>query len=87
MKDILSRFSWDAIRFDGQIVACAAVIWLLVVGCAISSVLNQPFNKQQRVFWITLILVFPLVGLLIYLPFSVRPENYPQLFIWRKKSY
>ncbi len=62
------------------VILCTLFLWLVVVGCAISSVFAQPIDRKQRIFWIALILGLPLVGLLAYLPFSVRRANHPMLF-------
>lgn len=71
MKDLLSRFSFDTLKLNGQTWACAIVLWMVVLGCTLSSINSQPFNRQQRIFWIVVVLCFPLVGLFCYLPFCV----------------
>jgi len=86
MQELSSHFSWDAIKFDYQILACCILIWLAVVACAISSVVKQAFSWRQKTVWIGLILVVPVVGLLAYLPFSVRWENHSEWFGWRPKK-
>lgn len=85
MREILSRFSWDAIKFDDQVLACMVVIWGVVLMCAVSSIRSQNFGKIQRAFWLTLVIFVPLVGLLFYLPFSFRAANYPEFFFWRRQ--
>lgn len=85
MSDVLYRFSFNAVKLDGQLGACVLTIWLLVLGCTVSSILNQPFSKKQRTFWLLVVICVPLIGLLWYLPFSIRKENYPGLFNTRKK--
>lgn len=53
------------------------MIWLLVLGCTISSILGLPLSRWQRVFWISVVVCVPGLGLLIYLPFSFRSESHP----------
>lgn len=84
MREILSRFSWDAIKFNEQVLACMIVVWGAVLLCAMSSIRGQPFSKAQRAFWMALVICLPLLGLLFYLPFSFRASNYPEFFFWRR---
>ena len=83
MKELLSRFSWEAIKFDGQVLACLVVIWLVVVGCAISSIYKQNFNVAHRRFWIALVTLVPVGGVRCYLPVCFDADKYPELFFWR----
>ena len=71
MRELLNRFSIDAIKINGQTITCALVIWVAVLGCALASINSQPFNQRQRLFWIVFVLCVPLVGLLCYLPCCV----------------
>jgi len=84
MREILSRFSWDAIKFNEQVLACMLVVWGAVLLCAVSSIRSQPFGKGQRAFWLFMVICVPLLGLLFYLPFSFRAANYPEFFFWRR---
>jgi hypothetical protein len=84
MKDLLNRFSWDSIKFNNEILVCLIVIWIAVLWCTISSISGQAFNRRQRLFWIGFIIGVPLIGVLAYLPFSFRAEDYPNVFFWRK---
>jgi hypothetical protein len=86
MSDLLNRFSLDAVKWNSQIAACLLLIWVVVLASAISSVASQPFTKKQRLFWILLILGLPVLGLLVYLPFSVAENKYPLLFSFKKKN-
>ena len=79
MSELLSRFSFDAVKFDNQLLFFLVIIWVMVLACAVHSVMSQPFNKRQRWFWILLIVCLPGVGLLSYLPFALtkdRPAAY-----------
>ena len=83
MSDIFSRFSLHAAKFSGQVWLCLAFIWLVVAGCAITSIQAQPFSARQRKFWISAVVFIPLLGVLAYLPFSFRREQLAQLFFIR----
>ncbi len=86
MQDFLSKFSLDAIKFDYQILVCLILIWLAVLGCAISSVMKQPIARRQKLIWIGVIVGIPLAGLFVYLPFSVRLDGHSQLWDWKPKK-
>lgn len=84
MREILSRFSWDAIKFNDQVLACMLVVWAAVLICSVSSIRSQGFGKGQKAFWMAVIICLPLLGLLLYLPFSFKAVNYPEFFFWRR---
>lgn len=86
MSSILDRFSLDAIKFDYQVLVGLVIIWLFTIGCALHSVHTQGFSRQRRVIWSLIIICLPVIGILLYLPFSFRLEHYPDLFIWKKPS-
>ena len=77
MSEILSRFSLEAAKFNGQIFACLVLIWVALVTCAIVSINSQSFSGRRRWIWIWIVVGIPLFGLLAYLPFSVRREDLP----------
>src|SRR5882762_2277957 len=81
MSEILSRFSLEAAKFNGQILACLLLIWAALVTCAIVSINSQNFSERRRWIWIWIVIGIPLLGLLAYLPFSVRREDLPHLFL------
>ncbi len=83
MSEILNRFSLDAAKFNGQIFACLAIIWAAIVGMSILSINSQRLSERQRRFWIALVVCVPLFGVLAYLPFSVRREDLPQMFLMK----
>lgn len=86
MSELLSRFSVDAAKFNAQIGFFIALVWLVVIGCAISSIAGQqPFSKKQKVFWTVVVAALPVVGIILYLPFALRRENYPGLFNVKNK--
>lgn len=63
---------------------CVAVIWFLVVTCALTSVWGRASGRGSKTLWTALIVGVPLVGLAAYLPFSLREELFPLLGFWRK---
>ena len=83
MSDLLNRLSFDAVKFNNQVLACLVVIWVVVLGCAVHSIVSQPFNRQQRWFWILLVIFLPGIGLLSYLPFAMTKER-PSAYFKRK---
>lgn len=86
MRESLNRFSLDAVKFNDQMMICLVAIWLVVIGTAISSVYSQPFSKKQRLFWTFLIVCLPIVGLLVYLPFSMPEGRQSALMSFIKKK-
>lgn len=85
MTDIFNRFSLHAAKFSGQVWLCLAVIWLVVLACAITSIHAQSFSARQQRFWISMVIFIPLLGVLAYLPFSFRREQLAQLFFIRSQ--
>lgn len=83
--EFLSRFSFDSPKFGTQVMACIAIIWLAVLFCALTSINSQPWTRRQRIFWIVIVTAIPFVGVLMYLPFSFRIENYPHLKLLRRE--
>ncbi|HEX4085472.1 MAG TPA: hypothetical protein VHY22_11210 [Chthoniobacteraceae bacterium] len=85
MSQILRHFSLQAAAWNGTVVFAIILLWCGVVGCVISSIIAQPFDRRQRIFWIAMVVLLPLVGVLSYLPFSFRKEDLPHIFIRKKK--
>lgn len=86
MRENLNKFSLDAVKFNDQMFICLVAIWLVVIGTAISSIYSQPFSKKQRLFWSLLVICLPVVGLLIYLPFSMPEGRHSALLSFVKKK-
>ena len=81
MLDFLSRrFSLQSAKVDSLTWLCVGLIWLLVLGCAISSIYRQYPTPQQRMRWIMIVTLLPVLGLLWYLPFSFKKEDFPFFF-------
>jgi uncharacterized membrane protein YhdT len=77
VSELLNRFSFSTAKWDNTIAICLLAIWVIIVICAISSVRAQGFSDWGRRFWIAVIVVVPVLGLLAYLPFSFRREDLP----------
>jgi hypothetical protein len=83
MKEILNRFSLEAAKFNSQVFLSLLLIWMAIVYCAIVSINSQGFSEHQRKLWIWIVVGLPLLGLLAYLPFSIRREDLPQVFLMK----
>lgn len=86
MSELLNRFNYQESSLTTQVWAAAAIIWLAVVICTITSIVAQPFSARQRLLWITIVIGVPLFGLLAYLPFSIRRDELPTAFLMRGQS-
>jgi hypothetical protein len=84
MLNMLQRFSLDSIKYNYQVLLCMVLVWGAVLLCTISSIRAQPFTSKQRNFWTCFVVFVPFLGVLAYLPFSFRAENYHDLAIWKK---
>jgi len=83
MSEILNRFSLEAAKFNGQVFFCLFLIWIALVACAFASLNGQAFSDPRRRLWRLIIVCVPLFGLLAYLPFSIRREDLPQVFLMK----
>jgi hypothetical protein len=83
MSELLNRFSLEAAKFNRQVFFSLLLIWIALVACAIVSINSQGFSERQRRLWIGIVVGVPLLGLLAYLPFSVRREDLPQVFLMK----
>ena len=77
MSEILENIG---IGRNSAVIVAALMVWMVVVACAVSSVLKQPFTRQQRIAWLAIIIGVPLFGLMAYLPFSIQKGDHPLLF-------
>ncbi|MGA3169838.1 MAG: hypothetical protein ABSE62_02390 [Chthoniobacteraceae bacterium] len=80
MSHLLNRFSLQAAKWNGSVAFALVVIWIAVLGCILSSILTQPFDRQQRIFWVAIVILLPGIGVLAYLPFAFRKEELPHIF-------
>ncbi len=86
MSEFFSRFNFQESSLTFQVWAAAAVIWIAVLACCVTSIVSQPFSVRQRIVWIALVVCVPLLGLLAYLPFSIRRDELPTAFLMRGQS-
>jgi len=85
LDKIISMFTLSSPNaLSPQVWACAAIIWVTVVVCALFSIASRPFSRPRKLFWAAIVVFLPLVGLLAYLPFSVNEELFPYIGFWRK---
>lgn len=85
MSTLLNRFNFQSTDWNGWVSTALLLIWACVVACVISSILAQPFQRGQRIFWIATVILLPVVGILAYLPFAFRKENLPHMFLRHTK--
>jgi hypothetical protein len=83
MSELLSRFTYQDPKMTSQVWLLAFGIWLAVMGCTIYSIMMQPFTMRQRLVWVAIVLGLPIIGLLAYLPFSIRRDELPTAFLMR----
>jgi hypothetical protein len=86
MSEFLNRFTFQLSKLTFQVWIAAIAIWVAVVACAVMSIRNQPFSRRQRTFWVALVILVPILGLLAYLPFSIRRDELPTAFLGRLSS-
>ncbi len=86
MSELLNRFHFQEASLTTQVWLAAALIWLAVVACTITSIIAQPFSARQRFVWVFIVAAVPLFGLLSYLPFSIRRDDLPTAFLMRGQS-
>ena len=80
MSSILSRFSFESAKWNSGVSLALITVWVAVLACIFSSILAQPFDRRQRVFWMAIVVLLPGIGVLAYLPFAFRKEQLPPIF-------
>ena len=83
MSELLSRFIFQESKLTTQVWLVALGVWILVLACTLTSVFAQPFTRRQRILWVALLIGLPIIGLLAYLPFSIRRDELPTAFLIR----
>jgi hypothetical protein len=81
MSEAIKRFSLEAAKFNGQVFFFLLLVWVVILFCAIVSIKSQGFSESQQRMWIWFVVGVPLLGVLVYLPFSVRREDLPQILL------
>ena len=83
----LNRFNFAHPSITTEVMLFGCVIWVAVWGCAMWSIVSKYDRLPARLFWMAVVTFLPLVGLMIYLPFSLRQEFFlPYLFRYGRKS-
>ncbi len=80
---ILNKFDFSNPNYDREIIFLILAVWMMVIGCAIWSILTQKTSKKWKIVWICVVTCVPFLGLLAYLPFSLKGELYPFIGFWR----
>lgn len=83
---LLNRFDFFNAHWDPRAGVCIAIIWAVILASAISSIRARGFGRTQQRFWIAVVVVFPIVGLLAYLPFSIKRDDLPHYFRFRSRT-
>jgi hypothetical protein len=85
MQDFfISNFSVDAAKFGFAVYLCTAVIYVTLIYCTVWSINQQPFNRAERMSWMLIVLLIPLVGVLVYLPKAWYNAATGALSFWKK---
>lgn len=84
VQELLSRFDFSNPNMSDQVLVAMVAIWVLVLLCAATSIMTRPFRLRTRLFWLAVVVLLPLVGLLLYLPFSLREQQFPYTGFWFK---
>lgn len=71
LSNFLQRFDFSHPNVTWEIVFFVAMIWLVVVASAIWSACIRMRGWPARLFWIVAIVALPVVGVVVYLPFSM----------------
>ena len=64
MSHILNHFSLQAAKWSTSVFLVLFLVWLTVVVCVFSSILTQPFERKQRIFWLLVVTLLPIIGVL-----------------------
>jgi uncharacterized membrane protein YhaH (DUF805 family) len=86
MQKLIYAFDYSSIKFNTQILLCLIGIWVVIVGCVISSINARPFSDKERRFWILLVTFVPVIGTLAYLPFSFHHDELPPFLMPRHRQ-
>ncbi len=86
IQALVDKFDFSNPTFDSRVAMLILIIWVIALGCVIWSILSQRFNLAVKLVFILLVIALPGVGVLVYLPFSLRQDLFPLLGIWRDPS-
>lgn len=85
MSEVLSGIGFSFAKWDTTAWTCTLVLWLALLACALTSIRTQPFGTVQRRCWMLVVIALPIVGLLVYLPFSMKRGS-PTLRGWIREN-
>ena len=80
---ILNKFDFSQPKSGSDVMMILLLIWLIVVGCVIWSILTQRRPTIWKLTWVAIVVCIPLLGALAYLPMSLKGELYPFIGFWR----
>jgi hypothetical protein len=74
IEKILNRFDFANPQLTKEVLFFAAVVWALVVLCTIWSICTKYKSFRARAIWSLVVVCLPVVGLLVYLPYSLTED-------------
>lgn len=87
MFEKLNRFNFAHPNITTEVMLFACAIWVAVWACAVWSIATKYERLAPRLFWMAVVTFLPLVGLLLYLPFSLKQEFFlPFMFRYGKRG-
>ncbi len=84
IEKIVSKFDFGNPQFSRGIAICLLLVWVMVLGCVVWSILGQKCKPYVKLLLILMVVGIPGLGVLFYLPFSLKEELYPFIGFWRK---
>ncbi len=84
IEKILNKFDFSNPKTDLEVIVGLIIIWALLVGATLHSIYTQKIPMRKKIFWWIIVLCLPLIGVLIYLPFSLKDELFPIIGFWRE---
>lgn len=72
---------------NAQTIAAMVAIYLVVLVCTLWSIFetgSRPAHRFHQWLWAAVVVAVPLIGILAYLPFSLKHEVFPFLGVWRR---
>ena len=80
---VLNKFDFSQPNAESDVMILLLLVWLIVVGCVIWSILSQRRPAAWKLLWVAIVVCVPLLGALVYLPLSLKGELYPFIGFWR----
>lgn len=86
LSKLLYRFDLVNPHWDHRVGYILVALWVVIVLCAISSIKTQGFGEARERFWIIVVTAVPIIGVLAYLPFSVKKDDLPHYFRFKPRD-